>query len=661
MPEQARKFYVTTPIYYVNAKPHLGSLYSTVLADVSARWNKLYGKKTFMLTGTDEHGQKVAQAAEAAGKQPREFVDGVIGSFKDAWQAYEIDYTHFIRTTDPEHAHAVQAWIKKLQAKGDIYKSVYQGYYCTACESFVTEKDLVTTPGEIPNCPTCGRATNYIEEESYFFKLAAYQERLLEFYKKHPDFITPSERAREVIAFVESGLKDLSISRTSTTWGIPFPGDEKHVCYVWADALNNYISAVGYANPNKQKEFEFWWPADLQVLGKDIVRFHAVYWPAFLMAAGLEIPHKLLVHGWIKIGDQKMSKSLGNVVDPQELLKAYGADAVRYYLTRHVAVTHDAPFTQEDLEQRINSDLVNDLSNLLHRMLTLAAAQNVHELAAPTAWTLDERALQELLQATLHEMKLEMDNCMYHRAYASLWKFINGVNSYFHSHEPWKVVKTDRAAFERIISATAHSLYAVGLLVWPVMPRKAEELLGALGMKFEHEVDYMRMLKDTPWQRMFVLAAHAPLFMKLAPPALAGEAKAQDNKLDTKLDNKVDKKVAMENTGQNSPYITIDDFSKVELLVGTITGVELVPKSDKLYALQVDLGAQGQRQVCSGVRKHFTPEELLGKQGVFVANLAPRPMMGLTSQGMMLFAEDETGKLKMVTVGGLVPNGTRLR
>jgi methionyl-tRNA synthetase len=651
MPEQARKFYVTTPIYYVNAKPHLGSLYSTVLADVSARWNQISGKKTFLLTGTDEHGQKVAQAAEAAGKQPREFVDSIAHTFQDAWKAYEIDYSHFIRTTDPEHAHAVQTWIKLLQDKGDIYKSVYKGYYCTSCETFVTEKDLLEGVTEEPNCLGCSRKTNYIEEESYFFKLAAYQERLLAFYRQHPDFITPSERAQEVISFVESGLRDLSISRTSTTWGIPFPGDEKHVCYVWADALNNYISAVGYANKARQDEFSFWWPADLQVLGKDIIRFHAVYWPAFLMAAGLELPRRLLVHGWIKIGDQKMSKSLGNVIDPQALLSSYGADAVRYYLTRHVAITHDAPFTIEDLEQRINADLVNDLSNLLHRMLTLAAAQQVHELSAPQQWTTDERALQELLQAVLHEMKLDMELCMYHRAYASLWKFINAVNSYFHSHEPWKVAKTDRAGFERIISATAHSLYAIGILLSPVMPQKAQELLTALGAKLEHGVDYLRLLKETPWQRVFIIQACPPLFLKIAAPAASILRQAQDER------GGKQEKESMSNTS----YITIDDFAKVELLVGTITAVELVPKSDKLYALTVDLGAQGVRQVCSGVRKHFTPEELLNKQGIFVANLAPRPMMGLTSQGMMLFAEDETGKLKMATVAGVVPNGSRLR
>jgi len=642
--QSSNKFYVTTPIYYVNAKPHLGSLYSTVLADVAARWNQLQGKKTFLLTGTDEHGQKIAQSAQAAGKEPKAFVDGFIESFKDTWKAYEIEYNHFIRTTDPEHIKAVQAWIIKLKEKGDIYKGAYQGYYCTPCETFVTEKDIAaetTGPDLKPACPSCSRATIYMEEECYFFKLSAYQDKLLKFYEQHPDFITPSERAQEVISFVKAGLKDLSISRTTISWGIPFPGDEKHVCYVWADALNNYISAIGY--PHNMQEFNFWWPADLQVLGKDIVRFHAVYWPAFLMAADLAMPHKLLVHGWIKIGGQKMSKSLGNVVDPQELLQKYGADAVRYYLTRYIAVTQDSPFTIEELEQHINADLVNDLGNLLNRMLTLAQRNGLSEIKSPLNWGDAEIALQELCSEMIAEFATEMDACMYHRAYAHLWKYINVVNAYFHAQEPWKVVKTDHARFAVIISATAHALYVIGLLCMPVMPVKMRELLHMLGETHVAEKDYLHELRQMSWKRTFLTNIQGPLFMKIMPQETAAEVKAE-----TKVE------------APAFAPITIDDFGKIALLVGTITKVDTIEKSDKLYALTVDLGEHGVRTVCSGVRQHFVPEELLNKQGVFVANLQPRQMMGLTSQGMMLFAKDETGKLKMATVAGVVPNGSRL-
>lgn len=642
--QSSNKFYVTTPIYYVNAKPHLGSLYSTVLADVAARWNQLQGKKTFLLTGTDEHGQKIAQSAQAAGKEPKAFVDGFIESFKDTWKAYEIEYNHFIRTTDPEHIKAVQAWIIKLKEKGDIYKGAYQGYYCTPCETFVTEKDIAaetTGPDLKPACPSCSRATVYMEEECYFFRLSAYQDKLLKFFEEHPDFITPSERAQEVISFVKAGLKDLSISRTTISWGIPFPGDEKHVCYVWADALNNYISAIGY--PHNMQEFNFWWPADLQVLGKDIVRFHAVYWPAFLMAADLAMPHKLLVHGWIKIGGQKMSKSLGNVVDPQELLQKYGADAVRYYLTRYIAVTQDSPFTIEELEQHINADLVNDLGNLLNRMLTLAQRNGLSEIPAPLAWGNAEIVLQELCSEMIAEFAAEMNACMYHRAYAHLWKYINVVNAYFHAQEPWKVVKTDPARFAVIISATAHALYVIGLLCMPVMPVKMRELLHMLGETHVAEKDYLHEIRQMSWKRTFLTNIQGPLFMKIISPEPTAEVKSE----------------AKVEAPAFAP-ITIDDFGKVALLVGTITKVDTIEKSDKLYALTVDLGEHGVRTVCSGVRQHFAPEELLNKQGVFVANLQPRQMMGLTSQGMMLFAKDETGKLKMATVAGVVPNGSRL-
>ena len=365
--DNQHKFYVTTPIYYPTSRPHLGHLYSTLLADVAARWHKLRGYKTFFMTGTDEHGQKIAEAAAKAHKTPKEFVDSFIDAYKELWNSYDIVYDYFARTTDEHHIKAVQQWIRQLQASGDIYKSYYTGFYCTPCETYVTEKDEQPPleEGMAPVCGMCSRETVYIKEESYFFRLSAYQDRLLAFYEENLDFIVPAERLNEVISFVKGGLKDLSISRTTVSWGIPFPDDPKHVSYVWADALNIYITAVGFGNEARREEFNFWWPADLQIMGKDIVRFHAVYWPAFLMATGLAEPKQLLVHGWFKVNQQKMSKSFGNVVDPQTLLSAYGADAVRYYLIRHMAITQDSEFSIIDLEQRISSDLANDLGNLL--------------------------------------------------------------------------------------------------------------------------------------------------------------------------------------------------------------------------------------------------------------------------------------------------------
>jgi methionyl-tRNA synthetase len=643
MIDQKKKFYVTTPIYYVTARPHLGSLYSTLLADVAARWHKLKNDKTFFLTGTDEHGQKVAEAAAKAHKSPKEFVDSFIDAYKETWHSYHIAYDHFIRTTDEYHVKAVQEWIRQLQKSGDIYKAFYSGFYCIPCETFVTEKE--EAEGQAPACISCQRPTHFVSEESYFFRLSAYQDRLLKFYEEHPDFITPEERLNEVVSFVKGGLKDLSISRTSITWGIPFPDDPKHVVYVWADALNNYITAVGYGNEARKEEFNFWWPADMQVLGKDIVRFHAVYWPAFLMASKLALPKNLLVHGWLKVNSQKMSKSFGNVIDPQDLLAGYGPELIRYYLVRYMAITQDSEFSTGDLEQRITTDLANDLGNLLNRMVALADKRELFEIQPPSTWGAPELALRDSFWNMLELFQIDMDEGYFYRALGSLWKFIHEVNAYFHAQEPWKV--KDNARFAEIISATAHSLHAIGILLWPVMPEKMEELLKSVGTPFELKIDLIEELGSNPWTKTFMLNKIGTLFQKYIPQ---GEVMQPESN---------QKPEAEKEAGPAS--IDIQDFTKVMLLVGTIEQCEEVPGSDKLLKLQVNFGSYGMRQVLSGVKKYFTCQDLIGKQGIFVYNLAPRKMMGLESHGMMLFAEDEQQHLKMATVGAPVPNGTRLK
>lgn len=628
-----KPYYITTPIYYPTANPHLGSLYSTLLADVAARWSVLKGNPTFFLTGTDEHGQKIAQAAEQAGITPQAFVDQIIPAYQQLWKQYEIDYTQFMRTTNPQHRAAVQQWIELLKKKGDIYKGFYEGWYCTPDETFVTD---VTEGDQAPLCPTCGRVTHKVSESSYFFKLSAYQDKLLDFYKSHPNFIIPRERAQEVIKFVESGLKDLSISRTTISWGIPFPGDAEHSVYVWADALNNYITAIGWGDPARAKEFEKWWPAAVHVLGKDIVRFHAVYWPAFLMAVGLPMPEHLLVHGWIKVGEQKMSKSLGNALDPRLLAEKYGVEQIRYYLVRSVAVTHDHEVSDKDITERINADLADDLGNLLNRMLALAERHNLLKVPEVSSWSPASRTLHEAQFAAVAEYERCMSEYQFHHALAALWKCIAQINGYFHTQEPWKLAKTDPKLFQETIAATCNSLRAIALLVWPVMPTIAQAILGSLGQEFTRGHNYVRELSEDQWQRAFRLTIIKPLFNKVELPVKTPEAEVE-----------------------KSNHIGFEDWTKVDLRVGTVTSCEIVPKSDKLYKLTVDFGPLGIRQILSGVRKDFAPEDLLHKQGVFVSNLAPRMMLGLESQGMMLFAKDADGTSKLVTVHA-VANGSKI-
>lgn len=632
-------FYVTTPIYYGTAKPHLGSLYSTLIADVVARWQKLLLKDTYFLTGTDEHGQKIMQAAQKVGKTPKEFVDSFIAAYQETWQTYHIEYQQFIRTTDPRHIKGVQELITLLMDKGDIYKDSYEGWYCTPCETYVTAGENEKNPP----CPSCGRETVAVSEESYFFKLSKYQDRILAWLTENADIIQPRERAQEVIRFVESGLKDLSISRTTISWGVPFPHDPEHVVYVWVDALCNYITAVGYGDPAEADMFKKWWPCNLHVLGKDIVRFHAVYWPAMLMAADLALPKKLLVHGWIQVNKQKMSKSLGNVVDPMELAQHYGADEVRYYLLRMLPINTDGDFSTGDLEQRISSDLANDLGNLLHRMVSLAERYSMHTITPPKTWHKEALDLADEAYNVLEEYEEHMANYEFHHALGRLWRFINKVNAYFHEQEPWKKAKKDMALFEEIISATCHSLHIIGVLLWPIMPEKMIQLLQIIGHPFNREKDSIESLELSNWHKTFTLSKSAPLFNKIQEPIVDEKIKEPSMPV------------------QDESYITIEDVMKVELRVGLITKAESVPNSDKLIKMQVDLGPIGMRQIFSGIRKWYHPEDLVGKQGLFITNLKPRKMLGDESQGMMILAEDEKGMPRIVSPEGAVPNGTRLK
>lgn len=636
------KFYVTTPIYYVTAKPHLGSLYSTVLADIASRFYKLKNYNTFFLTGTDEHGQKIAHAAEKANLTPQEFVDNLIPDYKKIWHNYNISYDIFARTTSKEHTAAVKLWIANLKKSGDIYKGTYTGYYCTPCETYVTDKDVQNDKANKSSilCPSCSRETKFISEESYFFKLSNYQDKLLKFYEENPDFIIPKERVQEVINFVKSGLKDLSISRTTVKWGIEFEEDREHVTYVWAEALNIYISAIGYGNPEKEAEFNYFWPADLQIIGKDILIFHAVYWPAFLMASGLKLPKHLLAHGWLIVNKQKMSKSFGNTVDPQEILNNYGSDAVRYYLARYMAITQDSEFSLQDLEQSINSDLCDSLGNLLNRMITLSHKNQVFKVKAPINWGIKEIELKDSFYTILSIVDQYMQNGHYYLAIANIFKFVHQVNSYFQAKEPWHV--KDKVEFEQIISTTCHSLYAIAILLWPIMPQKMEQLLKTFAINLELDLDLISDLKNNQWNRDFVINKSEPLFKKI-------EKTTKENPEDNKAN-------IAENNIDN---IKIEDFNKAIILVGTIISCENIEKSDKLYKLQVDFGNYGIKQILSGIKKYYSKEELINQQNVFLYNLEPRKMFGFESCGMILVASTKQKPILTKPIEK-VENGTKI-
>jgi methionyl-tRNA synthetase len=683
MSEQREKFFITTPIYYVNARPHIGHTYTTVVCDAIARRQRMMGRDTYFLTGTDEHGQKIERSAAASGKSPQQFTDQVSAEFRALWDRMGIRYDQFIRTTSPEHKRGVQAMFTLLKQRGYIYKGSYTGQYCVSDELYADDN----TPGT--PCPVCGRITETVQEENYFFKLSEMAEPLLKLYEETPGLIYPETRRNEVIAFVKGGLHDLSISRTTFTWGIPVPDDPAHVIYVWLDALCNYATAVGFGSPDPadQKRYQHYWPADVHMIGKEIVRFHCVYWPAFLLAAGLPMPRQIVAHGWLLFEESKMSKSRGNVVRSETILEVLGADALRYFLFREIVFGQDGSFSFDALVQRFNSDLANGLGNLASRVLSMIQRYFEGEVPYPSAtiaYTPAEAAISTLAEETIAEYNRLFEAFQFSRALETLWSLLSAVDKYIVETQPWAIAEKtgheSRARLATVLYTSAEALRIISALAHPIIPDSTAKIFSQLGLSDIAKTD----LNSLRWGQMNVgtrlgrIEAVFPRADKSAiermhqmeevgksvtevNPAAASATSAAGAQNQPQLAD-ADTAAALSSAPQpTAPYITIDDFLKVELRVGTVLTAEKVEKADKLLRLTVDIGTEV-RQIVAGIAKAYAPETLLGRKVVIVANLAPRKLRGIESQGMIVAASlGEEGQPALASFLEEVPNGARLK